>query len=175
MSDHDLLSSVEACAKEFLRKSSTLNILINNAGIMAVPEREATKDGFESQLGVNHLSHFLLFQRLKNTLLASATAEFPSHVVSVSSVGHRVAGVVFDDLQLEKPDAYSPWKAYGQAKTANIYFANEIERRYGSKNMHAFSLHPGGIWARATRRSIRLSRVRNKVQQRRSGLHWTRS
>lgn len=144
--DQNSLASVEECAKEFLGKSSTLNILVNNAGVMAVAKRELTKDGFESQLGVNHLSHFLLFQRLKDTLLASATAEFPSRVVSVSSLGHRSSGVIFDDLQLEKPDAYTPWKAYGQAKTANIYLANEIERRYGSRHLHAFSLHPGGIW-----------------------------
>lgn len=144
--DQNSLESVDACAKEFFSKSSTLNILVNNAGIMAVPKRELTADGFESQFGVNHLAHFLLFQRLRDTLLASATPEFPSRVVSVSSIGHRTSGVVFDDLQLEGPNAYTPWGAYGQAKTSNIYLANEIERRYGSRNLHAFSLHPGGIW-----------------------------
>ncbi|KAJ9653523.1 hypothetical protein H2198_007305 [Neophaeococcomyces mojaviensis] len=142
--DQNSLASVEAAAKEFLSKSSTLNILINNAGIMAVPKRELTQDGYESQFGVNHLAHFLLFQRLKDTLLSSATAEFPSRVICVSSSGHRRSGVHFDDLQLERN--YDPWTSYGQAKTANIYMANEIERRYGSQNLHAFSLHPGGIW-----------------------------
>jgi len=142
--DQNSLTSVEAAAKAFLSKSAILNILINNAGIMAVPKRELTQDGHESQFGVNHLAHFLLFQRLKDTLLSSATTDFPSRVVCVSSSGHRRSGVHFDDLYLEQD--YDPWTAYGQAKTSNIYMANEIERRYGSRNLHAFSLHPGGIW-----------------------------
>ena len=144
--DLNSLESVEACARDFLAKSSTLNILINNAAIMGVPKREVTKDGFESQFQVNYLSHFLLFQRLKPTLLSSATANFPSRVINVASSGHLKSPVHLDDLQLEKPDAYDPWIAYGHAKTATVYMANEIERRYGSQNLHAFSLHPGGIW-----------------------------
>ena len=90
------------------------------------------------------MGHFYLFQLLKPTLLASSTPDFPSRVVSVSSFGHRAGPVRFDDYNFEK-EAYDPWKSYGQAKTANIYFANEIERRYGSKGLHATSLHPGGI------------------------------
>ncbi|EXJ87735.1 hypothetical protein A1O1_04660 [Capronia coronata CBS 617.96] len=138
-------ASVRACAKEFLSKESHLNILVNNAGIMAIPERQLTADGWESQFQTNHLGHFLLFQLLKPTLLASATPEFPSRVVCVSSVGHRQSPIVFDDLNLSAPDAYNPWKAYGQSKTANIYMANEIERRYGPRGLHAWSLMPGGI------------------------------
>jgi NAD(P)-dependent dehydrogenase (short-subunit alcohol dehydrogenase family) len=65
-------------------------------------------------------------------------------VVSVSSFGHRSGGIRFDDYNFEK-EAYNPWASYGQSKTANIYFANELERRYGSQNLHATSLHPGGI------------------------------
>lgn len=144
--DQNSLDSVEACAKEFLSKENKLNILINNAGIMANPTRDLTKDGHEAQFGVNHLAHFLLFQRFKQTLLNSATESFPSRVVNLSSSGHRTAGVNFDDYRFDTADSYEGWKAYGQAKTANIYMANEIERRYGSKNLHAFSLHPGGIW-----------------------------
>lgn len=144
--DQNSLKSVEAAAKEFLSKESTLNILINNAGIMANPTRDLTMDGHEAQFGINHLAHFLLFQRLKDTLLKSATPEFPSRVVSVSSMGHLAAPVNFGDYRFDKEDTYGGWKAYGQAKTANIYFANELDRRYGPKNLHAFSLHPGGIW-----------------------------
>lgn len=144
--DLNSLASVNACADEFLSKNSTLNILINNAGIMALPERVLTKDGHESQFGVNHLAHFLLFQRLKPTLLASATPDFPSKVVDVSSSAHLAGEVHFDDLTLEKEGVYGPWVGYGQAKTANIYMANEIDRRYSSKHLRAFSLHPGGIW-----------------------------
>ena len=104
-----------------------------------------TKDGFETQFGTCHVGHFYLFQLLKSTLLASANADFPSRVVSVSSIGHRAGEVRFDDYNFSQPDSYNEWIAYGQAKPANIYFANEIERRYGSKNLHTTSLHPGGI------------------------------
>lgn len=89
--------------------------------------------------------HFYLFQLLKDTLLSSATPSFPSRVVSVSSFGHRNSEVRFDDYNFDQPNSYNPWLSYGQAKTANIYFSNEIERRYGGKNLHSTSLHPGGI------------------------------
>lgn len=113
---------------------------------MALPTRELTKDGFEAQFGTNHLAHFLLFQRLKKTLLASSTPAFPSKVICVSSSAHKVTGIHFDDLTLSHPGAYGPWIGYGQSKTANVYMANEIDRRYGSRGLRAFSLHPGGIW-----------------------------
>lgn len=113
--------------------------------VMATPEGR-TKDGFETQFGTNHVGHFYLFQLVKDALLKSSTPDFPSRVVSVSSVGHRVGGIRPNDYNFEEPGSYTPWGAYGQAKTANIYFANEIERRYGSKGLHATSLHPGGIF-----------------------------
>ena len=138
------LDSVRAAAAEFLDKSNTLNILINNAGIMALPELRKTADGFEAQFGTNHLAHFLLFQLLKPALLASSTRRFNSRVVNVSSSGHRAGGVQFDNYGFEEGN-YTPWGAYGQSKTANIYMANEIERRYGAQGLHALSLMPGGI------------------------------
>jgi NAD(P)-dependent dehydrogenase (short-subunit alcohol dehydrogenase family) len=110
---------------------------------MATPEGR-TKDGFETQFGTNHLAHFLLFQLLKDRLLASSTPEFPSRVVAVSSFGHRGSPIRFDDYNFEK-EAYHPFISYGQSKTANIQMANEIERRFGSRGLHATSLHPGGI------------------------------
>lgn len=142
--DNNSLSSVREAAKMFLSKSNKLNVLVNNAGIMASPERQ-TEDGFESQFGVNHLAHFLFFNLLKETLLASSTQEFQSRVVNVSSMGHNAGEVQFDNYGFEKGN-YSPWAGYGQAKTANIYMANEIENRYGAQGIHGFSLHPGGIW-----------------------------
>ena len=141
--DLNSLDSVRAAAQSFLETSKTLNILVNNAGIMATPQG-TTADGFESQFGTNHLAHFLLFQLLKPTLLASSTPEFNSRVVNVASSGHRAGGVLFGDYGF-KQTAYSPWAAYGQSKTANIYMANEIERRYGARGLHGLSLHPGGI------------------------------
>lgn len=139
------LASVRACAEEFLAKESQLNVLINNAGIMALPERTLTKDGHEAQFHTNHLGHFLLFQLLKPTLLASSTPAFASRVVNVSSIAHRQAPIQFDNLTLDGPGVYGDFKAYGQSKTANIYMANEIERRFGAQGLHAWSLHPGGI------------------------------
>ncbi len=136
------LESVRAAAKAFLEKSSTLNVLINNAAIMACPEAK-TVDGFESQLGINYLGHFLLYKLLEPTMLKSSTPTFHSRVVNVASSGHQASGIHFDNFNLE--GEYDPWVAYGQSKTAMIYMTNEIERRYSSKGLHGFSLMPGGI------------------------------
>lgn len=140
----DSFASVRKGAEQFLQQSKQLNVLVLNAGIMACPEGR-TVDGYELQFGTNHLGHFLLFQLLKPTLLASSTAEFNSRVVSVSSYGHRFSPIRFDDFSFEK-EPYDPTKAYGQSKTANIYLASYIDRHYGPKGLHATSLHPGGIW-----------------------------
>ena len=139
----DSIASVRTAAKAFLAKSSKLNLLVLNAGVMATPEGK-TEDGFETQFGTNHLGHFLLFQLLKPALLAASTPQFGSRVISVASSAHRFGKVRFDDFNFEQ-EPYNAWSAYGQSKTANIYFANEIERRYGSKGLHALSLHPGII------------------------------
>ncbi|KAK6376531.1 hypothetical protein LTS17_007126 [Exophiala oligosperma] len=138
------LASIRAGAEEFLRQSGgKLNILINNAGIMACPQGK-TSDGFELQLGTNHLAHFYLFHQVKAALLASATPSFNSRVVSVASAAHRHAPINFDDLNYERTE-YVPIAAYGQSKLANIYFANELDRKYRARNLRALSLHPGGI------------------------------
>lgn len=136
------LASVRACAKEFLSKTSQLNIFIPNAGVMACPEGR-TVDGFETQFGTNHLAHFLLFNLLRPALLASSTPEFNSRVVILASLGHRMAEPNFENLNQE--GCYNKWVGYGYSKTANIWTANEIERRYGSKGLHAWSVQPGGV------------------------------
>ena len=140
--DLNSLASVRACAEEFKTKSKTLNILIENAGVMACPE-DRTEDGFEVQFGSNHLAHFLLFYLLKPVMLASSSPDFNSRVAIVSSAAHRMSSINFSNINLE--GEYDPWKAYGQSKTASIWTANEIDRRYASQGLHAFSLHPGGI------------------------------
>lgn len=139
------LSSVRACADAFLSKEKKLNILINNAGVMAIEDRRVTKDGLEEQMATNYFGHFLLFLLLRPALLAAATPDFASRVVNVSSSGHRQSSVDLDNLNLDKPGSYNQWQAYGQSKTSMILMANEIERRYGSKGLHAISLNPGGI------------------------------
>ncbi|TPX56878.1 hypothetical protein PhCBS80983_g04224 [Powellomyces hirtus] len=141
--DLSSLESVRKCAGEFKKKSKQLNVLINNAGIMACPEGK-TKDGFELQFGTNHLGHFLLFQLLKDVLLASSTPAFNSRVVSLSSSAHRISSVDFNNINFEN-GGYDMWKSYGQSKTANIHFSNEVDRRYGSQGLHSTSVHPGGI------------------------------
>ncbi|KAL1304311.1 hypothetical protein AAFC00_000714 [Neodothiora populina] len=137
------LASVRSAAKEFLSKEKTLNILVNNAGIMACPYT-LTDDGLESQIATNHFGHFLFFQLLKDTMLSSSSASFQSRVIDVASSGHALCQINFDDIHFKKGD-YNTWNAYGQSKLANIYMASSIERHYGAKGLHAFSLHPGVI------------------------------
>ncbi|KAH6869775.1 short-chain dehydrogenase [Thelonectria olida] len=135
------LESVRGCAAEFLAKSpQKLNILICNAGVMMTPEGR-TVDGFETQMGINHLGHFLFFNLLKSALLASATSDFNSRVLFLSSIAHRTAEPNLDNINLD--DEYHPWIAYSKSKTASIWAANEIERRYGSRGLHAWGIQPG--------------------------------
>ena len=135
--------SVKECVADFLTHSKKLNILICNAGVMATPQGK-TKDGLETQFGVNHIAHFLLFQLLKPTLLASSTADFNSRVVFLTSSAHKRSGILFSDFNMEKT-SYDPWIRYGNAKTANAYTALEIDRRYGSHGLHGYAVHPGVI------------------------------
>lgn len=140
--DLNSLASVRACAAEFLSKSKTLNIFIANAGVMACPVGR-TEDGFETQFGTNHLAHFLLFNLLKDSLLASSTSDFNSRAVILTSVAHRWAKVNFENINLD--GLYEPNTAYAQSKTANLWTSNEIDRRYGTKGLHSWAVHPGGI------------------------------
>lgn len=141
------LASVKTFADEVKKREPNINIIINNAGVMAIPTREVTKDGFEIQFGTNHMAHFYLFQNLKDSLIAGAkdSPNFASRVVNLASSGHRANPVQFDDINLEGEGVYTPWKAYGNSKTANIWMANQIERLYGSQGIHGYSLNPGGI------------------------------
>lgn len=111
---------------------------------MNTPESR-TKDGFELQFGTNHLSHFLLFYLLKDTLLQTARSspEFASRVVSVSSAAHRYSPIPLDNVNWE--GNYKGWLAYGSSKTANIYMTTQIERLYGAQGLHGFSVHPGAF------------------------------
>jgi NAD(P)-dependent dehydrogenase (short-subunit alcohol dehydrogenase family) len=135
----DSLASIRACAERFGARHDALQILVNNAGVMACPFAR-TRDGFELQFGTNHLGHFLLTGLLVPALLRGA----PARIVSVSSRGHQLSPVVFDDIGFERRP-YDKWQAYGQAKTANILLAVELERRLGARGVHANALHPGVI------------------------------
>lgn len=137
--------SIDAFAARFLASGRPLHILVNNAGIMATPlVRDAR--GFESQFATNHLGHFQLTARLWPALQKANG----SRVVSLSSRGHRRAGVDFDDPNFERRP-YEKWVAYGQSKTANALFAVALDARGEAHRVRAFSLHPGAILTELTR------------------------
>lgn len=117
-----------------------LHILVNNAGIMAPPDRQVTKDGVELQFATNHLAHFALALGLHPALAAAGDAR----VVSLSSVAHRSSPIVFDDLGFERRP-YDRWLAYAQSKTATVLFAVEATRRWAGDGITANAVHPGGI------------------------------
>jgi NAD(P)-dependent dehydrogenase (short-subunit alcohol dehydrogenase family) len=143
--------SVRTAAKSILEKTDKINILVENAGCMAVPELELTQDGHEMQFGVNFLAHFLFFELLKPALLAAVTPELNSRVVVLSSSAHQHGGINESDNYNFQKGGYDPWLSYGQSKTADAYLANEIDRRYGSQGLHATSVHPGGIMTELAR------------------------
>ncbi len=133
------LAQVRAGAQRILAAAPAIDILINNAGIMATPQGQ-TPDGFETQFGTNHLGHFLLTDLLMPALLAAA----PARVVALTSSGHRRSDIVWDDIQYEgRP--YDRWEAYGQSKTANALFAVGLTQKYGARGVTANAVHPGGI------------------------------
>ncbi|KAL9067793.1 MAG: hypothetical protein Q9157_006690 [Trypethelium eluteriae] len=143
--DQTSLASVRSAARTVLATSNKLNILVNNAAVMATPY-ELTVDGHESQWATDHLAHFLFTGLLLPKLLSSSTPDFPSRVVNVSSSSHRNGPPDFSDLDFTGGREYSPGKGYGQSKTANIWHANRLNRIYSGKGLHGISLNPGGIW-----------------------------
>lgn len=134
------LDSVRSFAASVLDAVDTLDILINNAGIMACP-LERVGPGWESQFGVNHMGHFGLTAALM-PLLEKAKAP---RVVALSSIAHKRNSILWDDIQFENGD-YHKWVAYAQAKSANALFANGLSRRMAGFGGRAFSVHPGGIF-----------------------------
>jgi NAD(P)-dependent dehydrogenase (short-subunit alcohol dehydrogenase family) len=136
------LASVRAAAASFLATRRRLDLLINNAGVMALPQRRLTPDGFELQLGTNHFGHFALTGLLLPAILQSSTAA-PPRIVTVSSIAHRGATMDFDNLNWE--NGYKPWPAYRRTKLANLLFGFELHRRLQRANQSAMSIvvHPG--------------------------------
>jgi NAD(P)-dependent dehydrogenase (short-subunit alcohol dehydrogenase family) len=131
------LDSIRTAADQLRSAHESIDLLINNAGVMMTP-KSTTKDGFELQFGTNHLGHFALTNLLLDRVLAAPG----SRVVTVSSVGHRFArGIHFDDLQSER--SYSRVGAYGQAKLSNLLFTYELQRRLQGTNTLAVAAHPG--------------------------------
>jgi len=137
--DLSSLESIKTFAEGFAAVHQRLDLLINNAGIMMLPSLRRTVDGFEQQFGTNHLGHFALTGRLLSTLLQTAN----SRIVTVSSIVHRSGPLHFDNLGAEK--SYSPTRAYGYSKLANLLFMRELHRRcrQASSSTLSVAAHPG--------------------------------
>jgi NAD(P)-dependent dehydrogenase (short-subunit alcohol dehydrogenase family) len=131
------LESVRGFAERFLASGRTVDIMIDNAGIMACPETRVGP-GWEAQFATNHLGHFALVNRLWPAIEPGG-----ARVVSVSSRGHHLSGIRWDDVHWRS--GYDRWEAYGQAKTANVLFAVHLDRLGADRGVRAFALHPGGI------------------------------
>ena len=133
------LASIRAYVQQFLGQSAGLDVLVNNAGVMALPSRELTPDGFERQFGTNHLGHFAL----TGLLLPALQAVPAARVVTVASLAHRNGRIEWDNLQGER--RYDGWDAYNRSKLANILFARELDRRARKAGLPLLSVavHPG--------------------------------
>ena len=141
--DLDNVKSFKNRLEAALGKDAKIDVLMNNAGVMAIPDRRITKDNLEQTFQTNHIGHFALSSSLLPMLSSDA------RVINVSSEGYQFAakGLDFDNLNGEKE--YSPWSSYGASKLENIYFTSELQRRASEsdayKNLKAFSLHPGAV------------------------------
>lgn len=158
------LASIRAAGTEARERFGHIDVLINNAGVMACPLGR-TADGFETQFGTNHLGHFALTAELMPLI---EKGERP-RIVNLSSRGHHLAPVDFDDPNFERR-AYDKWQAYGQSKTANVLFTRGLEDRCGARGIHAYAVHPGGIQTNLGRhmseedRAWMMSRIRKLAE-----------
>ena len=143
------LESVRTFSDKILNSEPRLDILINNAGVMACPYQK-TQDGFEMQFGVNHLGHFLLTLLLLDRLKRSQ----PSRIINVSSSAHRMGSgkINFDDIHFEK--SYSSWGAYFNSKLANVLFTRELSRHLEGTHVTVNALHPGAVTTELQRHSF---------------------
>ena len=131
------LKSVRACADRLLAKGEPFDVVIANAGVMATPFGY-TLDGFEMQLGTNHLGHFAFVNRIAPLIPSGG------RLINLSSSGHRFSNVDLVDPNFERTP-YDPFVAYGRSKTANILFAVAFDQRHGARGVRAAAVHPGGI------------------------------
>ena len=132
-------NSVYKFVEEFVDNGITLDILINNAAVMACPQM-LTDNGWDLQFAVNHIGHFILTKGLLPSLLQSNE----SRVVTLSSTGHKLSGIRWGDIHFEND--YDKWQSYGQSKTAASLLAIELDSRMKNEGIRALSVHPGGIF-----------------------------
>src|SRR5580765_317022 len=157
------LKSVRACADGLLNKGDPFDVIIANAGVMATPFGH-TEDGFETQLGTNHLGHFVLVNRIAPLMRAGA------RLINLSSAGHRFSNVDLEDPNFERTP-YEPFVAYGRSKTANILFAVAFDRRHRGRGVRAAAVHPGGIRTELARYAEpgRIERVVEEINRQLAG------
>ncbi|KAK9767814.1 hypothetical protein K7432_002096 [Basidiobolus ranarum] len=136
------LESVRNAAQEVLCFPEHIDVLINNAAVFNATYTK-TQDGYESQFGTNHLGPFLFTNLIMSKILANTHGE--SRIINVSSAGHIMSPIRFEDPFFGDGNLYDKYKAYGQSKTANILFTRSLIARYHNQNLLAFSLHPGSI------------------------------
>lgn len=132
------LRSARSAAAAIAERHDRIDVLINNAGVMA-PPLSRTAQGYEMQLGTNHLGHFVF-----TTALAHRFAD-GTRIVNLSSRGHLYGGIRWEDPNYDDDSTYHKWRAYGQSKTANVLFTVEAERRWGPSGVHSFAVHPGVV------------------------------
>ncbi|KAG2177098.1 hypothetical protein INT43_007754 [Umbelopsis isabellina] len=140
--------SIRRAAEEVNHYSENVDVLINNAAVV-YPKYQTTEDGLEAQFGVAHIGHFLFTNLILSRMLATGSPR----VVNVSSGGHALASIFFDDPSFKNGETYDKHLAYGQSKTANVMFAKELTKRYKSKGLTAYSLQPGVIKTNLSRNS----------------------
>ncbi len=162
------IESVRACGNEANGRLEKIDLLINNAGIMATP-LGTTKDGFESQFGTNHLGHFVLTSQLMPLIEKGRN----KRIVNLSSRGHHIAPTNVEDPNFDN-QTYDPFVSYGKSKTANVLFSVGLEQRFGGKGIHTYAVHPGGIQTNLGRHmSEEMSAALMKsIEERDDGFSW---
>lgn len=162
------LESIRAATSRARQRFDKIDLLINNAGVMACPF-EHTQDGFERQFGTNHLGHFALTAELM-PLIERGTAR---RIVNLSSRGHHFAPADLDDPNFQRRP-YDPWESYGNSKTANILFTVGLEQRFAVLGIHAYAVHPGGIQTNLGRHMTEemVAALMARVTSRDQGFQW---
>ncbi|CAN0318560.1 unnamed protein product [Laminaria digitata] len=138
------LQSVVAFAQRFMASGAKADVLINNAGIMAIPERRETVDGFESQIGVNHFGGHLLTRLMEPMISDGGRVVFLSSIAHNPRAGSKLT-MEWDDLNCEKPGSYGSWTAYCRSKLANILDTKEFATRLASRGINTYAVHPGVV------------------------------